>query len=370
MPRNTHRRIAVGAAAIIVASFAVMVPAAFALSVTGVTATPSSFTAGAATTYTVDFSTSTSGALTAGSGTITLVGPAGTQFPLTASDYTVNGTLVTVLPADSAGLNNVTITTPVSINATASVALVAGIGATARNTTGPQTASMNVSSSSDLTPAPSSPGFTIVAGSATQVVNTIGGGQSTTIGTQFATLLSASIEDQFGNPVLVAGTSVTFTAPTSGVSGTFVNSTATTIGTTNTSGVATATAFTANTTSGSYLVTATSGVLTPDTFTETNNAGTASQIVPTGGANQNASVNTTFGTPLAATIEDAHGNPVLAAGTTVTFTAPGSGPVEPSLAGGRTSPPLIRTPVGWPPPAPIRPTGPLAHTSWCRHSPH
>jgi hypothetical protein len=302
-----------------------MIPSAFATVVTGVTASPSSTAAGAAAAYTVDFSTSTTGvALTGGSGTITIAGPAGTQFPLTGSDYSVNGTLVTVLPTHSAA-NNVTITTPVTVNPAASIALIAGVGATVTNSTGVQTASISVSTSSDITPVPSNPGFAIVAGPPAQVVHTAGGGQTATVNTQFGTLLTATIEDQFGNPVLVGGSSITFTAPTSGASGTFANSTATTIGTTNASGVATATAFTANVTSGSYFVTATSGGLTGDQFTETNVAGAASQIVPTGGANQNASVGTAFTSPLAATIEDSHGNPVLTANTSVTFTAPASG---------------------------------------------
>ena len=55
-------------------------------------------------------------------------------------------------------------------------------------------------------------------------------------------------KDSHGNPVLIAGTSVTFTAPASGASGTFANATNITTTTTNSSGVATATVFTANNT--------------------------------------------------------------------------------------------------------------------------
>ncbi len=99
---------------------------------------------------------------------------------------------------------------------------------------------------------------TNLAGPATQVAVSAGGGQSATVGTTFATTLSATVEDAHGNPVLVPGTNVTFTAPASGASGTFANSTVTTVVATLSSGVASATAFTSNITAGAYTVTASS----------------------------------------------------------------------------------------------------------------
>jgi len=324
VPRITHRRIAVGGAVALIASFAIMIPSAYASSVTGVTASPTPLTAGAPATYTVDFSTSTSGGLVGGTGSITLAGTAGTQFPLTAADYTVNGNTVTALPSDSAA-DNVTIITPVSISSSTSVVVVAGVGTTATNTTGAQTASISVNTSVDGPPVASSPGYTIVAGPAAQDVDSTGNGQNATVGVAFVTLLSATIKDQFGNPVLNSGTTVTFTAPASGASGTFANGTNTTAAITNGSGVATATTFTANATSGTNVVTASTVGLTGDSFTETNVAGAASQDVATSGAGQSATVGTAFVTALSATIEDSHGNPVLAPGTTVTFTSPASG---------------------------------------------
>ncbi len=321
---RTHRWIAAGLVTTLVASFAVMTSTAYASVVTGVSASPSPLTAGAAATYTINFSTSVTGALAAGSGTITLTGPAGTQFPLTASDYTVNGSVVTAAPTDTA-TDNVTIITPVSVLASSSIAVVAGVGATATNTTDAETSSISVSTSVDITPVASSPGYTTVAGPATQDVATAGGGQNATVGTAFATPLNATIEDQFGNPVLASGTMVSFTAPASGASGTFANGTDTTSTTTNGSGVATATTFTANTTAGLYNVTTTSVGLTANLFAETNAAAAASQVVPTFGGGQNTLVGTVFTSPLSATIEDSHGNPVLVSGTTVTFTAPLSG---------------------------------------------
>jgi hypothetical protein len=324
MLRHMHRRIAVGVVATLVASFAVMTSAAYAGTISVPTATPSSLTAGAATSYTVDFTASSSGALASGVGTITLTGPATTQFPALDTDYTVNGTPVALAPNVSVPAA-VTIVTPVQVLASGSVQVVAGVGATAHNTTGAGTASILVNTSTDPGQVASNPGYLIVAGPATQDVVTAGGGQSATVGTAFATLLSSTVEDQYGNPVLASGAAVSFTAPASGASGTFFNGTNTTSTTTNGSGVATATTFTANTVAGGDQVTTTSPGLTSNIFTETNLVGAASQVVPTAGNNQSTAIGTAFATTLAATVEDADGNPVLVANTTVTFTAPATG---------------------------------------------
>ncbi len=99
---------------------------------------------------------------------------------------------------------------------------------------------------------------TNVAGSASKIVIQSGGGQSRAVGLVFSTPLNITVEDANSNPVLVSGTTVTFTAPSSGASGTFVNGTDTTSATTDSDGVATATAFTANTVAGIYSVTAVS----------------------------------------------------------------------------------------------------------------
>ncbi len=324
MPRTTHRRIAIGGIVALVASIAFIAPDAYASTVTGVTASPTPLTAGASATYTVDFSTSATGALANGVDTITLTGPAGTQFPLVEADYTVNGTALTATPSDSAS-NNVTITTPVPISSLAPVVVVAGVGATATNTAIAGTYVISVNTSIDASQAASSPGYTIVAGAPSQVVVTSGATQSATVGTIFTNPLSATIEDSHGNPVLIAGTRVTFTAPASGASGIFFNGTITDSATTNASGVATTTPFTADTVAGTYLVTASSVGLSSANFIETNVAGAASQDVVTSGAGQNATVGAAFATSLSTTIEDSHGNPVLVGGTTVSFTAPGSG---------------------------------------------
>src|ERR1019366_1123510 len=121
---------------------------------------------------------------------------------------------------------------------------------------------------------PASFSLTNTAGAAAAVSATSGSGQSAVISTAFTNPLVATVVDSGGNPVPVAGVSVTFTAPATGASGTFAsNSTATEIDTTNASGVATSSAFTANATvGGPYNVTATSTGLTSANFSLTNTA--------------------------------------------------------------------------------------------------
>ncbi len=114
---------------------------------------------------------------------------------------------------------------------------------------------------------------TNVAGAASQDVAGGGGGQSALVGTVFATPLSVTIEDSHGNPVLVSGTTVTFTAPAGGASGIFANGTDATVVTTDGNGVASATVFTAETAAGTYTVTAGSAGSTSASFSETNVAG-------------------------------------------------------------------------------------------------
>jgi len=322
VPKNTRRRIAIGITAVMFGSFAIMVSAAYASTVIGVTASPSSLTAGDPATYTVNFSTSASGGLPSGTSSITLSGPTGTQFPLSILDYTINGQALLSGPTDTAA-NNVTVIMPITVSSSSAVTLVAGVGATAVNTTSAGTASVNVNTSVDSTPVASSPAFTIVAAAASQVVATGGGGQNAALGSDFVNPLSATVEDTFGNPVLVANRTVTFTAQASGASGTFANSTIADSASTHATGVSTTTTFTANAIAGSYTLTITSVGLTSTSITETNNPST--QVTVNDGGGQITIVGTLFATVMSATIEDSHGNPVLVSGTTVTFTAPGSG---------------------------------------------
>jgi Bacterial Ig-like domain (group 3)/FG-GAP-like repeat len=160
-----------------------------------------------------------------------------------------------------------------------------------------------------------------VVGAVSSITATNGTPQSTVVGTAFPTMLSAIVEDQFGDPI--SGVTVTFAAPSSGAGGSFASG-KTTTAMTNSLGVATAPAFTANTSAGSYLVNATvSGVSTPASFSLSNTAGVVSSITDTAGSPQSTVVNTAFATALKATVEDQFGNPV--SGVSVTFAAPTSG---------------------------------------------
>jgi hypothetical protein len=174
------------------------------------------------------------------------------------------------------------------------------------------------------------PGFALTnkSGPPASIAATAGTPQTATVKTAFATNLAVTVEDAFGN--LVAGATVTFTAPASGAGGTFAGGVNT--ATTNAQGVATAPVFTANTTAGSYTVTAKVGtVTTTPGFALTNQAGAAASIKVASGTPQTATVNTAFAQQLAATVADAFGNPV--AGATVTFNAPASG-ASGTFAGG------------------------------------
>ena len=142
-----------------------------------------------------------------------------------------------------------------------------------------------------------------------------GSGQSATAGSAFGTALEVQDVDQFGNPV--SGASVTFSAPATGASGTFASGgnctsnpqTYQCVVTTNASGQATASTFSANTKSGgAYSVTtAVSGVTSPPTFSETNTAGSPTQVNITPTPTSTAA-STTTSIKLAFQLVDQYGN--------------------------------------------------------------
>ena len=146
--------------------------------------------------------------------------------------------------------------------------------------------------------------------------------QSAAIGTAFATPLAVDVRNAGGT--LVAGVSVTFTAPTMGASGQFGSSN-TVMVMTNTSGRATAPTFTANTTAGTYMVMAQAmgGSNPPTSFTLTNTPGAPTMLTATAGNNQSTTVGTPFPNNLVVTLKDASGNPI--SGVSIVFTAPTSG---------------------------------------------
>ncbi len=155
------------------------------------------------------------------------------------------------------------------------------------------------------------------------ITATSGTGQTAAVGAAFGTQLQATVTTN-GSPA--SGMIVTFSAPASGASGAFATTppSATATATTNSSGVATAPAFTAGKATGTYTVNATAaGSSTPADFSLTNTTGPATKISVASGSGQTATVGTTFGTSLVATVLDIDSNPV--GGATVTFTAPSSG---------------------------------------------
>ncbi len=120
--------------------------------------------------------------------------------------------------------------------------------------------------------------YTVDPGAPASITKTAGDNQSTGSTTAFATNLKVTVADAFGNHVL-AGVSVTFTAPASGPSGSFAAAgctgqppTRVCVVSTAADGTATATTLTANTNAGTYAVSATAtGGSTPSVnFSLTN----------------------------------------------------------------------------------------------------
>jgi len=135
---------------------------------------------------------------------------------------------------------------------------------TANTTAGSYTATATAGSAS------ASFSLTNRPGSAANITAAVGGGQSATVSTAFATALQAIVKDSFGNPV--SGVLVTFTGPASEPRAMFSAGNSVT---TNAGGVA-AVAVTAGTQAGTYTVTAgTAGVAGTATFSLTNNAAPA-----------------------------------------------------------------------------------------------
>ncbi len=143
-----------------------------------------------------------------------------------------------------------------------------------------------------------------------------GNSQSATAGTQLPQALTVAVTDQFGNSE--PNVSVTFSD--GGAGGTFYNPNP---GVTGASGLVSQT-YLLPTTAGTITITATAnGVTNPAVFTETAVAGSAVNIVITGGNNQTAPNGTQLPLPLTLLVTDQYNNPV--AGVSVTFSDGGVG---------------------------------------------
>ena len=175
--------------------------------------------------------------------------------------------------------------------------------------------------------------LTNIPGTPASIIAFAGTPQSAQVAAAFAAPLQARILDQYSNGV--PGVSVTFAAPTSGVSGSFASTgspTETVV--TDALGIATTSVFTANTAVGSYILTAGAGALSVG-FNLTNAPGSPASITPTAGTPQSTLIGTTFATPLQIRVLDAYANPV--AGAPVTFSAPDQASTASGTFGGSST---------------------------------
>ena len=161
------------------------------------------------------------------------------------------------------------------------------------------------------------------AGVASAVSEVSGNNQTTEIGDTFAEPLEVSVSDSFSDPVSAA--TVNFTVvTTAGAGATFAGGGASATAQTNESGIATSPVLMAGESAGAFTVTATvSGVNASVTFTLTDLSGRPTTIAAGVGTSQAAELGTDFAVPLAVTVTDTDGNPVV--GATVTFRAPAGG---------------------------------------------
>lgn len=148
--------------------------------------------------------------------------------------------------------------------------------------------------------------------------------RTATVDERYGEPLHARVVDGSGQPV--EGASVTFTviaAPT-GAGASFVGGSPQVTELTDVTGVATSPAILANKLSGSFTVTATAAGAPPALFTLTNVAARAASVDVGAAGGSSATVGTRFAVPLAVTVTDRDGNPVVHA--KVVFTAPRLGP--------------------------------------------
>jgi hypothetical protein len=177
-----------------------------------------------------------------------------------------------------------------------------------------------------------------LAGAPANLSALFGNGQSTTVGTNFPTLLEVQASDIYGN--LVPGAQVTFIehdgAGVPGAGATFPSNATTVAVATNAQGLAIAPVLTANHTAGSFTVTTSAGAVSGPTFSLNNTPGAAAAIAAVSGTPQVAPVGFAYPNLLQAKVSDSYGNPVP--NVPVTFSAPASG-----ASGTFNGPPTVTT---------------------------
>ena len=174
-----------------------------------------------------------------------------------------------------------------------------------------------------------------------------GARQHVTVGRRFGRPLEAKLLDGAGKPL--QGASVVFTlgggggndggngngGGSAGAGASFAGGASQATETTNAKGIAISPRIVANTVSGTFDATAsTTGTTAVAVFELQNGAARPSAITAGVGATQSAATGSPFPIPLAAKVEDVHGNPV--AGAVVTFSAPARGPSGRFHGGKRT----------------------------------
>ena len=234
-------------------------------------------TAGAATTYTIGFTTSGSGALGTTS-TIKFVAPAGTSFPsctVTCPGYTVtSGSGSTGVTGASVSGSSVTISLGLgSIGNSAKVTVT--IGGVTNPTVTSTGDSIQESTSADPTPVASSTQYDITPGPVSTISAVSGDGQTSRTGAAFHDPLVVLLQDRFGNAES-PGVPLAFSAPSCGASpcasATFSNGTNSENLTTGADGTVTSGAVVAGATPGKFAITASSGTVRA-LFAETDAAG-------------------------------------------------------------------------------------------------
>ena len=197
--------------------------------------------AAAGVTYTIPFTTSSSGSLAPGQ-TITLVGPAGMTFPACTGACTPNYTIavssgsaptVTSAAASASSPANpnpnkvvLTLAGPIAGGVTVTITATGLIQSAEviNPTRATSTDFIQEWTSSDTSPA-NSPYYSITPGTPFKVVVVSGGGQSAQTGSQFASPLAVTVEDSNGNDIPGQTVNFTIVAAASGASATFANKT-------------------------------------------------------------------------------------------------------------------------------------------------
>jgi adhesin/invasin len=144
-----------------------------------------------------------------------------------------------------------------------------------------------------------------------------------TVDSRYRSSLQARLVDASGQPIEGATITFAIAAADNGASANFLGGADQATALTDANGVATAPPLVANKTAGGFTATATALGAQPGRYTLENLAAAATNIVAGAADGQSTTVGARFAIPLAVTVTDRNGNPVV--GVTVTFAAPVKG---------------------------------------------